>query len=56
MKSQIQSIVASIQPALQKAIGSKNIAKVQVIVTNQEEEDNKKFKSSLDQAFKGKNE
>lgn len=52
MKSQIQSIVASIQPALQKAIGSKNTAKIQVIITDNEETEKKEFKKSLDSAFK----
>jgi hypothetical protein len=41
MRAQIQSIVASIQPALQKAIGSNNLAKIQVIITDKEEEKKK---------------
>lgn len=42
LRSQIQSIVASIQPALQKAIGSHNNAKIQVIITDKDEADSKK--------------
>lgn len=51
MRSQIQSIVASIQPALQKAIGSKNTVKIQITVTDKDQMDKEKFKDSLNQAF-----
>ena len=50
MRAQIQSIVASIQPALQRAIGSSNTAKIQVIITDKEE-DKKKDEEKADKKF-----
>lgn len=52
MRSQIQSIVASIQPALQKAIGSKNTVKIQITVTDKDLNDQQQLKNALNQAFK----
>lgn len=50
MRAQIQSIVASIQPALQKAIGSSNTAKIQIIINDKDEDQkkaDKKFQNEL---------
>lgn len=54
MRAQIQSIVASIQPALQKAIGSSNTAKIQIIINDKDEDQkkaDKKFQNELNNAL-----